>query len=180
MKSEREQHGKEANTEVLRKGTAYEDWQELAPQRKTFGDVNKSGRKNAGHDKSWSDATKKTSRQGDGNPGPITRISGGKNGDVVDQKDRSQYKYVAGGKKYSAEFGRVPDAGKKWEATPFVDSQGDPALYVNRLPQLPANLRPVQIGWRGRYKDSLDAQIGGAATSASTPQRRKQRKSESK
>ena len=179
MKNEKEQHGKESNTEYGRKGIAYEDWHELAPQRKTFGDVNKSGRKNAGHDKSWTQATKKTSRQGDGKSGPITPISGGKDGDVVDPKDRSQFKYVTGGKKYSAEFGRVPDAGKKWEASAPT---GDPTMYPNRGPQTPANLRPIEIGWKKRYAHALtpDAQVADAATAPNTPQRKRLRRTESK
>ena len=149
MKNAKEHFGHELGPKTPEE---YLNYNELAPQRPTFGDVNKSGSKNAGHDKSWSDATKKTSRQGDGNPGPITRISGGKNGDVVDPKDRSQYKYVAGGKKYSAEFGRVPDAGKKWEASAPT---GDPTMYPNRGPQTPANLRPIEIGWKKRYAHAL-------------------------
>src|SRR6266404_6916412 len=100
MKYEKEQHGQELGPKN------YLEYFEVKSERPTFGDVNKTGRKNAGHDKSWEDAAKRVLPQGNGKPGPVTPISGGTDGDIPNPKTRSQYKYVSGGRKYSAEFGR--------------------------------------------------------------------------
>ena len=57
MKSAKEQKGFEQNTEYARKGIAYEDWQELSPQRPTFEDADhkltSTGIKYPGHDRTW-------------------------------------------------------------------------------------------------------------------------------
>jgi hypothetical protein len=176
MKSEKEQHGQELGPKTPQE---YADYNELAPQRPTFGDVNKSGRKNAGFDRSWDDAAKRVSPQGDGNPGPITPISGGADGDIPNPKTRSQYLYVSGGRKYSAEFGRVPDEGKEFEPSAPT---GNPKMYPNEGPQTAAFKRPIQLGWKKRYAHTLgsDAQVADAATAPNTPQRTAQRKTESR
>jgi hypothetical protein len=79
MKYEKEQHGQELGPKA---GKEYANYFELKSERPTFGDLNKTGRKNAGHDKSWEDAANKVLPQGDGKRGPVTPISGGADGDV--------------------------------------------------------------------------------------------------
>jgi hypothetical protein len=172
MKSAKEQFGQELGPKTPQE---YADYFELADQRPTFGETNKTGRKNAGFDRSWDDAAKKVTPQD--KIGPITAISGGPDGDVVKPKTRSQYKYVAGGKKYSAEFGRVPDAGKEFKPSAPT---GDPRMYPNEGPQTAAFKRPIQLGWKKRYAHALgsDVQVADSATAPNTPQRRKQRRTE--
>ena len=179
MKSEKEQHGHEANTEYARRGRNYGDVYELAPQRKTFGETNKTGAKNAGHDKAWEEAASQVTPQGDGKTGPVTPISGGTDGDIVQPKTRSQYSYAAGGKKYSAEFGRVSDSEQEWKNS---GPAGSGEMFPNQGPQTAAFKRPIEIGWKKRYAHAIggDVQVADAATAPNTPQRRKQRRTESK
>ena len=183
MKNEKEQHGKEANTEVLRKGVPYEEWQELSPQRPTFEDVNhkltNTSVKYPGHDRKWP-GPPPLNGSPEENKKP-TAISGGKDGSVPKKRRHSIIDKYTGGRNYDVENSRVPDKGKRWEATPFVDSQGDPALHRNRLVELPANCRPIEIGWKKRYAHALTPDGREAnATAPNTPQRRKLRKTESK
>ena len=179
MKNEKEQHGKEANTEVLRKGVPYEEWQELSPQRPTFEDVNhkltSTSVKYPGHDRKWP-GPPPLNGSPEENKKP-TAISGGKDGSVPKKRRHSIVDKYA--RSYDPVNSRVPDAGKKWEASAPT---GDPTMYPNRLPELPANLRSVKIGWKERYKHALgpDAQVADPMTAPNTPQRRKLRKTESK
>jgi hypothetical protein len=181
MKNEKEQHGKEANTEVLRKGTAYEDWQELSPQRPTFEDadhkVTSTGERYPGWDRKWP-GPPPLNGSPDENKEP-TPISGGEDGSEPKKRRHSTIDKYTGGRNYDVENSRVPDVGKKWTASAPT---GDPTMYPTRLPQLPANLRPVQVGWKERYKHALtpDAQVADAATAPNTPQRKRLRKTESK
>jgi len=179
VKNEKEQHGKESNTEYGRRGIAYQDWRELAPQRATFEDVehktNSAGEKYPGHDRTWKDVP--VSPQGDGKPGPVTPISTGKDGNVPKKRRHSIVDKYA--RSYDPVNSRVPDKGKEWTASAPTGSR---TMYPNRLPELPANLRDVQIGWKKRYAHALgpDAQVADAMTAGNTPQRRKLRKTESK
>jgi len=175
MKDASEQHGSELGPKTP---TEYQEYFELADQRPTFGEVNKTGRKNAGHDKNWDDAAQRVSPQGDGNPGPVTPVSGGADGDIPDPKTRSQYRYVTGGKKYSPEFGRVPDSEQTWKHT---GPQGSGEMFPNAGPQTAAFKRPIKLGWKERYAHALNPEIPedmGKATAPNTPQRRKQRRTE--
>jgi len=176
MKSAKEQHGQELGPKTPQE---YADYSELAPQRPTFGDrgTTSTGIKHPGHDRTWNDTP--TSPQGDGNPGPVTPISGGKDGNVPKKRRHSTVDAYTGGRNYDPANSRVPDADK--EFNPSAPT-GDPKMYANEGPQTAAFKRPIQIGWKKRYAHALspDAQVADAMTAPNTPQRKKLRKTESR
>ena len=179
MKNEKEQHGKEANTEVLRKGVPYEEWQELSPQRPTFEDVNhkltSTSVKYPGHDRKWP-GPPPLNGSPEENKKP-TAISGGKDGSVPKKRRHSIVDKYA--QSYDPVNSRVPDKGKEWTASAPT---GNPIMYANHGPQTPANLRPITLGWKKRYAHALEpnAQVADAMTAPNTPQRKRLRKTESK
>ena len=172
----KEMHGQELGPKTPQE---YADYFELAPQRPTFGDrpTTSTGIKHPGHERTWSDTP--VSPQGDGNPGPVTPISGGKDGDVPRKRRYSTVDAYTHGRSYDPIQGRVPDEGKVFEPS---SATGDPTMYENQGPQTAAFKRPIQIGWEKRYAHALspDVVVADAATAPNTPQRKKLRMTESK
>jgi hypothetical protein len=169
MKYEKEMHGQELGPKN------YLEYFEVKSERPTFGerDKNSSGHTIAGHDREWSSATPQ-----DKFP-DVTPISGGKDGDIPKKRRHSTIDAYTGGRNYDPENGRVPDAGKTWEASAPT---GSSKMYPNLGPQTAANKREVKIGWKERYAAALrpDSQVADAMTAPNTPQRKKLRRTESK
>jgi len=91
----------------------------LVPQAPAFEDADhgKTSTDNLypGHDRSWKTAARLVTPQGDGKPGPVTPISGGK--ENTHQKRRySTIDRYTNGKSYDPVQGRVPDE-NTWLAT---------------------------------------------------------------
>jgi len=151
----KEQFGQELGPKTPEEYAAY---RELAPQRPTFEDAdhqtNSAGERYAGFDRNWDNASKTVSPQGDGKPGPITEISGGKDGNSKTFRRHSIVDVYLDGN-YDPIRGRVPDEGKSFEASAPI---GDPTLYTNQGVQSPASKRPIQIGWKKKYAQALSAE----------------------
>src|SRR5438105_3680934 len=118
MKNAKEHFGQELGPKTPQE---YAEYDELAPQRPTFEDedhkVTSTGVKYPGHDRTWKDVP--VSPQGDGKPGPVTPISTGKDGNTPKKRRHSTVDQYTHGRNYDVENSRVPDKGKRWEATPF-------------------------------------------------------------
>ena len=179
MKTQKEQFGNELGP---KDPESYQEYFELADQRPTFGEVNKTGRKNAGHDRKWP-GPPPLNGDPEENADPVP-ISGGADGNAPFPKTRSQYQVLLDGKKYSPEFGRVPDAcpAGEWKhtiPTEMYPNQGGTLLPTERRPME----KQIQLGWKSRGYD-LSEDASAAAPSivgpgiSQTPQRKKLRKTE--
>jgi len=173
VKDAKEQYGQELGPKTPQE---YAEYNELAPQRPTFGDrgTTSTGIKHPGHDRTWNDTP--TSPQGDGQPGPRTPISGGKSNQPKGRRHSTVDSYVTGN--FDPARGRVADEGKKFEVHSMP---GDGKMFPNLGPQTPANKREIKIGWKNKgYDLGENAQAGAPMTAPNTPQRKKIRKTESR
>jgi len=173
MKDPKEQHGGELGP---RTPEEYAEYFEVKSERPTFGDREKTSTnlKFPGHDRSWEDASKNVTPQGDGEVGPRTPISGGKSNQPKGRRHSTVDSYVTGN--FDPARGRVADEGKKFEVHSMP---GDGKMFPNLGPQTPANKREIKIGWKNKgYDLGEDTQAGAPMTAGNTPQRRKLRQSE--
>jgi len=166
----------------------------LVPQAPAFEDAD-HGKTSAdnlypGHDRSWKTAARLVTPQGDGKPGPVTPISGGK--ENTHQKRRySTIDQYTSGKSYDPVRGRVPDE-KTWQATahpgPITetssnvkvaspDDDGHVSVTTPNKIDAKRGERPSDKksqGWEKRYaKEIREHSFAEGMTANDTPQQKK-------